>query len=638
MRDIHHILKEYWGYSSFRPKQEEIIRHVLAGKDALALLPTGGGKSICFQVPAMAMDGLCIVISPLIALMKDQVENLRKKGITAFAIVSGMSFAEVKKTLELAVSSNCRFLYVSPERLTTRLFRQYLPAMPISLIAVDEAHCISQWGYDFRPPYLKIAEIREQLPGVPVLALTASATPEVQNDICEKLNFKNGAVFQTSFARPNLSYSVREVDVKITAVTEILNKVPGCGIVYCRNRKRTKDIATLLSQQGISADFYHAGLSAEERSNKQEAWIRNKTRVMVCTNAFGMGIDKPDVRIVIHYDVPDALEHYYQEAGRAGRDTQKAYAVLLYQKQDLDDLERQPDIRYPTQEDIRETYRALVNYLQLPVGNYEGIYHNFDFQEFVERFGLQAHQAMHSLKAIEQDGWMAISEKAWQPAKAGFVCSREYLREIQNTKPEWSELILALLRGYEGIFDHIVPIREKKLAFATRMEEAEVKQLLERLHKAGVIRYEPMKDTPQICFLTARVPVEQFAIRMDRHLERKEVYRRRIAGMIRYTLADTECRAVIIGKNFGDATITVCGICDNCIRKRKAKAKPDPKALRSVESRIRELLSIKPMHFKELIPLIDKEFGEDVVAEALQRMEKESLLSISATGMTRLLD
>ncbi len=342
------ILKQYWRYDAFRPLQEEIIHAVLDGKDVLALLPTGGGKSICFQVPAMAMDGVCLVVSPLVALMKDQVENLRKKGITAFTIHSGMSRKEVISVFKLAAESNCKFLYVSPERLESALFREWLPALDICLLAIDEAHCISQWGYDFRPPYLRIADLREELPAVPVLAVTASATPDVQSDICSRLQFKNEIIFRQSFERPNLSYSVFKVDSKINKIIEILRNVPGSAIVYCKSRRHTREISDLLRMHGYSADYYHAGLGSEERNKKQDSWIKGPTRVIICTNAFGMGIDKPDVRAVVHADLPDCLENYYQEAGRAGRDGKKSYAVLLYQENDFSEaLKKLPDIRFP---------------------------------------------------------------------------------------------------------------------------------------------------------------------------------------------------------------------------------------------------------------------------------------------------
>lgn len=630
--DIHEILKKHWGYDTFRPQQEAIIRHILAGGDALALLPTGGGKSICFQVPAMAMDGLCLVVSPLIALMKDQVSNLRKRGITAFAIVSGMEFQEVVKTLELAVHSNCKFLYVSPERLTTALFREYLPALPIRLIAVDEAHCISQWGYDFRPPYLQIAEIREMIPEAPILALTASATPEVQTDICEKLMFRKEAVFQTSFARPNLSYSVKETYSKLPELVHILNKVPGSGIVYCKSRKRTKDIALLLQQQSISVDFYHAGLSADERSTKQEEWIAGKTRIMVCTNAFGMGIDKPDVRIVVHYDVPDTLENYYQEAGRAGRDLQRAYAALLYNAKDISDLETQPDIRYPPESTITEVYRALVNYLQIPAGSGEGKYYDFDLAAFTERFSLSPQTTAHALQALAQDGWIQLNEKTGRPSKLGFICTRSYLREVQETKPEWNEVMLALLRNYEGIFDHQVTIREKKLAKLCELPLEELVQKLERLHTAGVVKYEPAPEMPQVFFLKNRVPVEHFRLNAARHFERKDTYRRRITEMIAFTTGKKTCRAVSIGVYFGDDTIAACGICDNCI----AKKKEQPSAAITAEQYLMAELKKEPLLLQECLRKLEERYGARAAESAIRRLESELLIRFTPDGYVQL--
>jgi ATP-dependent DNA helicase RecQ len=386
MADVHGILKEYWGYEAFRPLQEDIIRSVLSGKDTLAILPTGGGKSICFQVPAMAMEGICIVVSPLIALMKDQVENLKKRNIPALLIHSGMKRADVVQTLKNATHDYFKFIYVSPERLETSLFQEYLPALNVNLIAIDEAHCISQWGYDFRPSYLRIAALRKELPGVPVLALTASATPEVQLDICAKLDFAGPVIFRQSFERKNLSYSVFPAESKLARLVEIIKKVPGTGIVYCKSRKRTSEIMNLLQLQGVSASNYHAGLSTDERNQRQKDWISNKVRVMACTNAFGMGIDKPDVRFVLHADPPDCVENYYQEAGRAGRDGKKAYAVLLYDENDIHELEQLASVRFPSMDRIRAVYHALVNFLQIPsyTGEYTGF--PFRFDVFIRNF------------------------------------------------------------------------------------------------------------------------------------------------------------------------------------------------------------------------------------------------------------
>jgi ATP-dependent DNA helicase RecQ len=568
MPDIHSILKQYWGFDSFRPLQEDIIRSVLAGQDTLALLPTGGGKSLCYQVPAMATEGTCLVISPLIALMKDQVENLRKKGITAYSIFSGMTRKEVMNVLKVVTESNCKFLYVSPERLETNLFKEYLPGMGISLIAVDEAHCISQWGYDFRPPYLRIAALRDELPHVPVLALTASATPDVQKDICEKLAFHNDQVFRQSFERPNLSYSVFKLDSKINKIIEILQKVPGTGIIYCRSRKRTKEISELLQLQHISADYYHAGLPQEERSRKQEQWINNKIRVIVCTNAFGMGIDKPDVRSVIHANVPDCLENYYQEAGRAGRDGKTSYAVLLFDENDLAELELSASQRFPAIEDIRAVYQSVANYLQLPTGGGDGQYYDFDIADFLRKFKLQGHTTLYSLKALEQDGWMAFNEQVFLSSSVRFTTDKNYLQQFEQSHPDLEPLVKTLLRAYEGIYDQPVPVSEKFIASLLRNDAADVKKQLLELHYSGVINYQPQKDSPQILLLRGRIKAEDITINIPAFNQRKERYLQRVKEIVRYVKEITECRSRIIGVYFGDKHIKTCGICDNCLRQK----------------------------------------------------------------------
>jgi ATP-dependent DNA helicase RecQ len=564
--NIHHVLKQYWNYNTFRPLQEEIVSSVLAGKDTLALMPTGGGKSICFQVPAMAREGLCLVISPLIALMKDQVDNLKKKGITAFAIYSGMGRKEVINILKLATSSNCKFLYVSPERLETKLFLEYLPALDINLIAVDEAHCISQWGYDFRPPYLRIAALRENLPGIPILALTASATPLVQKDICEKLQFKKHAVFSRSFERPNLSYSVFTVDSKIGKVTEILKKVNGSSIVYCKSRKRTKEISDLLNMHGISADFYHAGLQQEVRMQKQAAWINNSVRTIVCTNAFGMGIDKPDARVVVHADVPDCLENYYQEAGRAGRDEKKSYAVLLYDNKELDELQQLPDIRFPSLENIRQVYEAMMNYLQIPAGSGDGNYYNFDFTDFIKKFQLDVHQAIYAIKALEQEGWLSYNEQIFLPARIQFITGKEWLYQFEHDHPQLEPLIKTLLRTYEGIFDIPVNIHEKSIAWLLRQHEAVIIQDLKRLHAHAIIEYIPRKDTPQVYVMLNRVKAAHLRIDMVSYEKRKQQFIERIRIMMEYIHTGKQCRSQYIAAYFGDHKTKPCGICDNCLQ------------------------------------------------------------------------
>lgn len=565
---IHQILKQYWGYDTFRPLQEDIINAVLAGDDALALLPTGGGKSICFQVPALAKDGICIVVSPLIALMKDQVENLKKRGVPASCIYSGMSFIETKKTLQNAIHGNYKFLYVSPERLETKLFLEYLPAINVNLIAVDEAHCISQWGYDFRPPYLRIANLREHLPGIPVLALTASATRSVQDDICEKLSFgKNQKRFQLSFERPNLSYSVFNVPSKQNKLLEILNNVKGTAIVYCKSRKHTKDIADLLRLNKINADFYHAGLSNEERNRKQGEWIQNRIRVIVCTNAFGMGIDKPDVRVVVHYDVPDCLENYYQEAGRAGRDGNRAYAVLLYNDRELYELEQQTSIRFPGKEVIKKTYTDIMNYLQVPAGSGEGISYDFDLATFAASFKNDILTATYSIKALEQEGVFIFSDTFFKPSTVVFTSTKEEITELENHLPAFDSIVKALLRSYEGIFDFPANINETNLAKFSGQSREVVIQQLQQLTQTGIISYTSQKEKPQIILLQNRMYADSFVIHLDDYLKRKKLFEERINAIREYSLNEKECRSKQIAFYFNAPIEKNCGICDNCINK-----------------------------------------------------------------------
>lgn len=571
---LNHILKEYFGFDAFRPLQLDIITAAMDGNDVLALMPTGGGKSLCYQVPGLAKNGLCLVISPLIALMNDQVQNLRKKNITAFAIHTGMSRKEVMNVLEVAGNSNCKFLYVSPERLETNLFKEYLPSLDVNFIAVDEAHCISQWGYDFRPPYLRIAQLREELPGVPVIALTASATPIVQKDICEKLSVEeknNFKVFRQSFERANLSYSVFKVHSRINKITGILNSVQGSAIVYCKTRKRTKEISDLLRMQNISSDFYHAGLTNEERTTKQQEWIQNKTRVIVCTNAFGMGIDKPDVRVVVHADVPDCLENYYQEAGRAGRDGKKAFAVLLYDDMEIKAMNQLPDIRYPEIAIVRHVYRGIVNYLQLPEGEEPGAYFDFDLKDFIKKFNLDINTTIYGLKALEQDGWLSFNEQVFIPATIKFTVYKDELYEYEKLNPLLEPLIKTILRTYEGIYDYPAAISELYLAYLLKYDVIIVKQQLHNLNFDTIIDYHPQKDNPQIMLSRTRVNTSSLQINTRAYEERKKVFVKRIEEIIHYIVETKVCRSKIISEYFGDANMKDCGICDNCLRKRKSE-------------------------------------------------------------------
>ncbi|PWT95089.1 MAG: RecQ family ATP-dependent DNA helicase [Bacteroidetes bacterium] len=599
MTAAQNILKQYWGYNQFRPLQEEIIQSVIDGKDTLAILPTGGGKSICFQVPAMHKKGICLVVSPLIALMKDQVANLRAKGIQALAIHSGMNFSEVKKTLDNALYGNFKFLYVSPERLETDFFKEYLPALDVNLIAVDEAHCISQWGYDFRPSYLNIAKLREEKPKVPILALTASATREVQNDICEKLLFRGHSVFQKSYERPNLSYSCFKVDVKINKLLEILQKTDGCGIVYCRSRRRCQEISNLLNLHGVQADYYHAGLLHEERNQKQENWIRNQTRIIVCTNAFGMGIDKPDVRVVVHVDVPESLENYYQEAGRAGRDGKKSYAVLLYQQKDLDELKELSDLRYPGLELIRKVYQALANYLQLPVGFGKDQSFDLDLDELSERFKLDPVIVMNVLKILEQEKILSYNENLLLPSTVVFTSGNQSLREFETEYPQLDPLIKTLLRNYSGILDMPVTIRENAIARMLKKEVDKVRVELDQLNKARILQYKPQSESPQIMFLEKRIATENLVIDQVNYLKRKKAFEDRVGSMINYTEATNACRSLTIARYFNDLSSKECGICDNCLKRKKSAL--NKSEFYEISHRIFQSLDEGPLSVRELL-------------------------------------
>ena len=630
MSSIHSIVKEYWGYDTFRPLQAEIITAVLEGKDVLALLPTGGGKSICFQVPALAKDGICLVISPLIALIKDQVENLKNKGINTLAIYSGMPFLEIKKTLQNAAYGNYKFLYVSPERLETALFLEYLPALNINLIAVDEAHCISQWGYDFRPAYLNIAKIREQIPTVPVLALTASATKNVQEDICEKLLFTNAAQsFQQSFARPNLSYSVFNVASKQTKLLTILKNVSGSGIVYCKSRKHTKEIADLLKLHALNADFYHAGLSNDERNTKQENWIKNKTRIICCTNAFGMGIDKPDVRVVVHYDVPDCLENYYQEAGRCGRDGKRAYAVLLYNDKEITTLLQQPTIKFPDEDTVKNVYIHLMNHLQVPSGIGEGQSFDFDLSTFSASFKIDILTATYCIKILEQENVLSCPETFFKPSTLVFATDKNSLEDFEKTNPVFEPLIKGLLRSYEGIFDFPSTIYETQLAKFIKMDVSTVKKQLVHLHQNRLIVYTPQKDKPQIYLVQNRMYNDSFKLNLVDYFIRKTNYENRVAAILNYIENTIDCRSKLIGRYFNDTLITNCQICDNCINTNADELSPE-----DVEKITRELLSLAKTtsvtikNIRMLLPIYKK----NQLWKVLRFLQKEEQLTISNQG------
>lgn len=570
--DLLALLRQYWPHKTFRPQQEEIIRCILDGRDTIALLPTGGGKSLCYQLPALVRPGLCLVVSPLVALMKDQTDSLRRRNITAFALHAGLNRKEIVATLKLAAGSNCKLLYVSPERLESHLLIEWLPALNVSLIAVDEAHCVSQWGYDFRPPYLRIAALREHLPAVPIIALTASATTEVMGDIADKLKLNAPAIFRQPFTRPNLSYSFFKVGNKISKITEILTRVAGSSIVYCRTRQATREISEWLVRQGITAAAYHAGLSQDERSQRQEDWLKDKVRVIVSTNAFGMGIDKAAVRTVIHADVPESVESYYQEAGRAGRDGEKAYAILLADDGEATRLEKQPDSRFPSIDQIRPIYQDIMNFLQLPVGAGEGQYYDFDLTAFTTRFELPTPTVVNVLKVLEQEGLLSFHQQIFLPARVQFVTGKESLYDFEDQQPDLVPLIHALLRGYEGIFETPASIRERQLAWNIHKDAAQVTADLVRLQAFGLIDYTPAKESPQIYFLRDRPAAEDLYINPVSHRQRKDQYATRIRAMLRYIGLAEECRSRYIANYFGDKETEDCGICDNCLRRRSGSA------------------------------------------------------------------
>ena len=572
---LKNILKTYWGYDSFRPLQEEIILSVMEGKDTLALLPTGGGKSICFQVPALAKDGLCLVISPLIALMKDQVDALKEKSIKALFIHSGMSPREIDVALDNAAYGDYKFLYVSPERLETEIFIQRAEKLNVNLIAVDEAHCISQWGYDFRPPYLKIAEIRKFFPKVPVLALTATATPKVESDICHKLSFgKNSAVFKQSFERQNIVYSVMNEENKAGRLLRLLEMAPGSALVYCGYRRSCKETSDILRQNGISADYYHAGLTHEIRNEKQEAWIRGDLRVIVCTNAFGMGIDKPDVRLVVHQDMPATLESYYQETGRAGRDGQRSYAVAFVNSHDIDEIESETG-NYPTLPLLKKIYQALANYLSVPEESGAGQSFDLDISEFARRYEFIAAQAYKALKEIENAAYIAMSESIFLPSRLRILVDYNNMYEFQLSHPASEPLIKTILRSYGGCFEDYVSINEKDLSKRLNVPLKKVIEGLHHLNKLKLIDYLPLNTSPQITFLTPRLPVNNLSFGMLNLEDRRKSEKIKRDYIIKYVKAKDRCRGKILLTYFGEEKEMDCGHCDYCLSKQENTGSED---------------------------------------------------------------
>ena len=583
------ILKKYWGYSSFRSLQDEIILSIANGRDTLGLMPTGGGKSITFQVPALSADGVCIVITPLIALMKDQVENLKKKGIKAVCVFSGMTKDEILVALDKCILGDYKFLYISPERLLTDIFIVKLEQMNVSFLVVDESHCISQWGYDFRPSYLQIAKIREYLPEVPVLALTATATTDVVNDIQEKLLFKEKNVFQKSFARENISYIVREEEDKSKLLLKILHSVDGSAIVYVRNRKKTKEISEFLNTHSILSDYFHAGLNNQTKDKKQQAWKSNTCRVIVATNAFGMGIDKPDVRIVVHLDLPDSLEAYFQEAGRAGRDEKRAYAVLLYAKSDATKLKKRIADSFPEKEKVKRVYEALGNYLELAVGDGIGAVYDFNFIDFCSAFHFSILPTYSSLKILQQAGYIEFIDELENSSRFMFSLHRDEFYRIKLDHPLYERVLNLLLRLYTGSFSDFVRVYEDDLASKLNISRKDVYDVLIMLGKLGVIKYIPGKKTPLIIYTQQRVDINRLHITKEVYELRKERFESRIFNVLQYAQNQEVCRSRFLLSYFDEKNDVECGVCDVCLKKKKQALKS--KEFELIQQSIRSLIN-----------------------------------------------
>lgn len=619
MKEIHDLLERYWGYDSFRPLQEEIIRSVLDGKDTLALMPTGGGKSITYQVAALAQEGICVVITPLIALMKDQVEALQRRNIPAEAIYTGMERERVESVINKCIFLPVKFLYISPERLASENFRVKLRQMKISLFAVDEAHCISQWGYDFRPSYLRIAEIRSFFPQAPILALTATATQAVAEDIQRQLKFVQSHVLSTSFRRENISYIVRQADDKPGELLHILSRLQASTIVYVRKRDRAEQLARFLNEKGIKAGFYHAGLSSAQRERRQDAWKKDEVPVIVATNAFGMGIDKPDVKIVVHYDIPDSPEAYFQEAGRAGRDGQRAYAVLLYNKAAVAALKTRVTKGFPEKKYIKRVYESLGNYFQIAEGSGAGYAFEFDAETFVKNFGLDYARTLSALTILQVGGYLECTTEVNSRSRICFLISREKLGNMREEDGLQGYLLELLMRKYPGIFSQYVWVSEEFLAQESASDRTTVYKTLVELARRKIVSYVPGNDRPYIIYHQPRLPPSYLEIGKEAYEDRKKSYQIKVNEMVRYIEDDAQCRQLSLMRYFGQKENNPCGICDICLGKKRVVRRPDR---RNAENAVLKLLEERDMEIKELVHRLGDD-NKELFLESIRRLLDE---------------
>ncbi len=632
MENYLQILKKYWGYDAFRTLQPEIIQSVGSGMDTLGLMPTGGGKSLTFQVPALAMEGICLVVTPLIALMKDQVANLQKRGIKAMAIHSGMSRDEINVALDNCIFGGFKFLYLSPERLATEMFVAKLPLMKVALLAIDEAHCISQWGYDFRPSYLKVADVRLLIPDVPVLALTATATPQVADDIMDKLRFRERNMFQKSFARSNLAYVVRHCEDKEEQLVKIINSIPGTGVVYVRNRKKTREYAELLVRNNISAAWFHAGLKQVDKDRLQADWTEDRIRIMVCTNAFGMGIDKPDVRVVVHMDSPDSLEAYFQEAGRGGRDGKKAYAVLLWSNHDAEKLKRSLDSSFPEPEVIKRIYEALGNFFQIAVGSGMGLSCDFNIGAFCKAYQFNIITVFSSLKILERAGFLEFSEDVEMVSRVMVIAGRDELYRVQVANQDLDMFIKVMLRSYTGLFTEYVNIDEEQLAKRCNTTRQTVYEWLVRMGKLRIIRYIPQKKTPLVYWTLDREDIKYLVLPKAAYLDRKLDYSQRINHVIDYGSSVSVCRSKLLLDYFGETNSSNCGVCDVCLSKKKTTLSPD--RFDQIKGKVCSMLSSQALDVDFVIG--NSGFSDSETGIVVRWLEEYGIVGMNDSGLMEL--